>query len=1124
MAIDKATSKQIDAANPLVSTWLSANAGSGKTRVLTNRVARLLLDQVSPQNILCLTYTKAAANQMQNQLFRRLGQWAMKSDGDLREELRLLGVEKDLTPDSLSRARTLFARALETPGGLKIQTIHSFCATLLRRFPLEAGVSPFFREIDDRQSKSLLRDVLDALAAGPECDKVQALAQHYTDDSFESLAAELLRHRDRFSDPFTHASIWAQFGLHPGFDETELVSSVFLGDEDTLLKTLIAAMAEGGERDKTAAAKLSHVDAVNPNIDDVSRLIDVLLTGASKYPYSAKIGTLPTKSVAATIPDILPQLHALMERVQDARPRYVGLLGAQKTLVLRQFAEPFLAAVEQAKTQRGWLDFDDLILRAKRLLTDPVVAQWVLFRLDGGIDHILVDEAQDTSPDQWAVIELLAREFTTGLGARTDTQRTIFVVGDKKQSIYSFQGAKPQAFDDMAQLFGDRLQSVDQQLNTLSLDHSFRSSSAILAAVDATFSAADQAGLGGKSYHLAFWNDLPGRVDVWPLVPTEPEEQAREWFDPTDKPTARDHRILLAKKIAAELSRLVKSGSIPDDSGNFRRISAGDILILVQRRSLLFHEIIRACKAFDLPIAGADRLRIGGELAVKDIVALLSFLANPDDDLSLAAALRSPLFGLTEAQLFDLAHARHEPRLWPALMRRKGDFPEIFEMLFSLRNQADFLSPYDLMERVLTHHGGRTRLVARLGTEAEDGIDALTAQVLQYEQTNVPSLTGFVTWLETEDIEIKRQTDSVTNQIRVMTTHGAKGLEAPIVVLPDTSEPRMRLNSQILTPDGGAPVWKSAKDRQAQIETEAIEANRQAQIEERMRLMYVAMTRAEKWLIVCGSGEPSKSGASWYDYIRQGLIAANAQTVPFNDETILRLQHGEWQSPSTDEAAQPENAGDGLPEWATSAAPPPKKTKRLISPSELGGEKIVGGLSSDDGLDISGKTRGNILHKLLELLPRNPNNTWPRICSHLCQTFPGLPENFDPTDILSEASRLLTNPNLAHLFAEPSLSEVDIIADMPGRSGEKIYGSIDLLVFRPDMIWCVDFKSNAVVPDKPELVPSGILRQLGAYASALRQIYPERTIQPAILWTKNATLMPVSHDIVSKALSSVTTS
>ena len=451
---DEASERQVQAADPRASTWLSANAGSGKTRVLTDRVARLLLDGVEPQRILCLTYTKAAASEMQNRLFRRLGEWAMLDDAELRRALDALGVAA-VGHEVLAQARRLFARAIETPGGLRIQTIHSFCATLLRRFPLEAGVSPQFTELDDRAARLLREEIVEELADRIAPEVVADLARAYTGEDFGALAEEVARNAAGLLPPLDAPACRALYGVEG--DEAALLAQVFLGGEEEWMPALIAALEAGSANDQKAAAKLRLLSFASPTTATLAGLEGVLLTGASaKEPYTAKLGSFPTKATRGALGPLADRLDALMRRVEAARPVRCCLLAAERARLIHAFAGVFLPLYQARKAARGWLDFDDLIQRAKGLLTDPSVAQWVLFRLDGGIDHILVDEAQDTSPDQWKVIELLAQEFTSGRGAR-EVERTIFVVGDKKQSIYSFQGADVAAFDRMRAEFGERL-------------------------------------------------------------------------------------------------------------------------------------------------------------------------------------------------------------------------------------------------------------------------------------------------------------------------------------------------------------------------------------------------------------------------------------------------------------------------------------------------------------------------------------------------------------------------------------------------------------------------------------------------------------------------------------------
>lgn len=1092
-----ASERQRLAADPGQSTWLSANAGSGKTKVLTDRVARLLLSGTEPQRILCLTYTKAAAAEMQNRLFRRLGEWAMLEESRLILALQDLGLEEAPGPDTIKAARRLFARAIETPGGLKIQTIHSFCASLLRRFPLEARVSPSFVEMDDRSAELLRAEIIEEMAETRAPGVIARLANLYTGEDFLSLAADVAGKRARYLG-FDRADLPGLLGAVPGDTPDQLLGFVFAGDEAQWSGALIAALAKGSANDVKAAAKLAGVNFRTPKMADLVVLEGLLLTGASaKEPFTAKIGSFPTKATRASLGDITDALDALSERVEEARARRIALGALEKAEALHDFAAAFLPEYERRKQLRGWLDFDDLILRARDLLSESSVAQWVLYRLDGGIDHILVDEAQDTGPDQWRVIELLAQEFTAGQGAR-DNPRTIFVVGDKKQSIYSFQGADLEKFDAMQAHFSDRLQALGAGLRSLPLEYSFRSSPAILRAVDAT--CAPFTSLGTVS-HIAFHEGLPGRVDHWPVVEAEEDPEQGDWFDPVDLPSPRAPQVVLAETIAQNIKDLLDAGTqLPGHRGN-RLMRAGDVLILVQRRNVLFHEVIRACKAAGLPIAGADRLKLGAELAVRDLAALLSFLATQEDDLSLATALRSPLFGWSEAQIYDLAQGR-KGWLWEAL-RHREDHAGTLKVLHDLRKNADYLRPFELIDRILTRHDGRRRLIARLGAEAEDGIDQFLGQALSYERMEVPGLTGFLTWLETDDVEVKRQADAAGDRIRVMTVHGAKGLEAPVVILPDTGDRKPPSRGDTIVIEGEVPVWRTSDSHSPAAILQAKEDLARAWGEENQRLLYVAMTRAESWLIVAAAGKTERPDC-WYNAIAEGLKTAGAVAHDMPTGPGLRLQVGDWPETTAPEAPAAETRTI-LPDWAHQNPPAPPKIALPLRPSDLGGAKALGG---EGGLaEELAMNRGTALHLLLEQLPEHPQSDWPAIAASL----PGVDDS-----LLAEARNVLTDPDLAHIFAPGSLSEVALHADLGGRV---LQGAIDRLIVGADHILAVDFKSNATIPDAPEQVPEGILRQMGAYAHALAQIWPGKRIETAILWTTSGELMPLPGVLTTAALS-----
>ncbi len=1125
------TTAQRNAADPANSAWLMANAGSGKTSVLIDRVVRLLLDGTPPQRILCLTYTKAAASEMQNRLFQRLGGWSMLADHDLRKALARLGARDADDVSALAAARRLFAQAIEAPGGLRIQTIHSFCAGLLRRFPVEAGVPPGFTELDEFQTTDLRAAVAEQLASGSadEIAAVDGLAGLVSDSTFSSALDEMCRKRAYFDAALDQATLWKTLGLPADFDHMRLMDQVFMGGEDSLIDQLCVLLSNSGPNDRRDARKLQRARSAGHTPSGLAALESVLLFGADAKagPYAARIGNLPTKDLRnGSAAPLMPRLEALMRRVEDSRKSRLALAAADQTLALHRLATAFLPRYAAAKAERGWLDFDDLIRKAADLLTDRSVAAWVLWRLDGGIDHILVDEAQDTSPAQWGVIERLTEEIIAGSGA-ADRNRTVFVVGDPKQSIYSFQGADLAEFTAKHRHFKAWLASPGRGLIEEQLLQSYRSSPAILRAVDLTFRLPAQVGLGDSPpEHLAHFPDMPGRVDLWPAIEKPAKTEPADWIDPAHTPTEPSAEIVLANRVASELRWMIDAGTqIPQKDGIPRRMHEGDVLILVRRRRALFNAIIRACKSAGLSVAGADRMTLTDDLAVRDILALLSFLALPEDDLSLAAALRSPLFGWTEGMLYSLAQPRGDRTfLWVELRDRQAEFGDTFAVLQDLRDQSDFLRPYDLIERILIQHDGRRKLLARLGPESEDAIDELLTQALIYERTNVPGLTGFLGRLSSGDVEVKRQVSAAGREIRVMTVHGAKGLESPVVVLPETGNWKLEVKDQTLGGDTGTPLWRGPADELPETLRSAKDAAMAKTAEERMRLLYVAMTRAQSWLIVCAAGDADAGAASWHGLIAHGLASAGAADVPGLDGILIRrLGHGDWPVPLGAVAGDSAPVSQSLPDWANHRPAAIAPQPAVLNPSNLAGSKVMPGTPSPTGMPADAdKARafGTALHRLLEHLPMWPQPDWPGIAHTLLSIGEDAIDSRDTETLLQAARRVLLAPGLQALLARPALTEVELTGALPALGGLQVHGTIDRLMIADDLVLAVDYKSNAIVPNSPKDVPEGILRQMGCYAALLGDLYPDRRIETAILWTATASLMPLPPDIVRSALQS----
>ncbi|PZO67300.1 MAG: double-strand break repair helicase AddA [Paracoccus denitrificans] len=1113
--LNDASRAQHVAADPARSTWLTANAGSGKTRVLTDRVARLLLNGTSPERILCLTYTKAAATEMQNRLLDRLGGWAMLDDIDLRAQLATLGVT-DL-PD-LARARRLFAQAIETPGGLKVQTIHSFCAAVLRRFPLEAGVPQGFAELDDRTGTNMREEILQDMARVNDPAFADLLTLHSGDEIDGFLAS--IKGYDTEPDA---ADLWVQCGLSPDLTEETLLAQVFTPGTAAVLTDLTPLLLQGGKTDAATGAEFAAVAWAAPSLSALAVLEARLLTKTGPNAGLAKTGKFPTKDTQKAAAHLMADIEDLMARVQDAAPLRAGLAQAIKTLALHRFGHAFCKRYTAAKLQGGWLDFDDLIQRTARLLSNASMAQWVLFRLDGGIDHILVDEAQDTSPGQWQVIEHLTTEFTAGEGAR-DGDRTLFVVGDPKQSIYSFQGADTAVFDARRASFGTAFESVGNPIQQAELLHSFRSSPAILSVVDAVFQGDAAEGLGVPPRHIAFQDTAPGRVELWPPFPKPEKPDTGDWSNPVDQPAANSEHRLLAEEIAQRIAQMRGQPIHDVRHRTTRPVRAGDVLILVQRRAALFEEIIAALKRQGLPVAGADRLKLAAELAVRDIREVLSFLAMPRDDLSLAAALRSPLFGLDEGQLYDLAQPRRGS-LWDAL-RANGGYPRIVAVLDDLLGQVDFLRPYDLIARILIRHEGRVRLIARLGPEAEDGIDELLSQSLTYERSEAPSLTGFLVWLSDDDIEVKRQPGAAgegEGVIRVMTVHGAKGLESPIVILPDTAKRGTHQTGRtIASTDGKTVFWRGTKPDRSPAIAALVDDEARRRDEENRRLLYVALTRAESWLIVAAAGDAGEGLESWHAMVSAGMDRAAGLTASSHPAhwggDIRQLDFGAWPADAATVDHTP-TVPVPLPDWMRDHPPPSPVITRPIAATSLGGAKALAPTGAAVELDRqAAMLRGTRLHLLLEELPGRAAEDWPDIANAtLSGAEGGLPNAEEFAALLDEVAGVVAATDMvsAPTTTETVLREVPLVVNLPGVGA--MTGTIDLLRVTLDGVTVVDYKSNFDVPDDAQRVPDGILRQMAAYRNALRRIYPGRAVTAQILWTRGARFMDLPDDVLDAA-------
>jgi len=1138
LILTRAEDAQRLAADPTASVWVGASAGTGKTKVLTDRVLTLLLTETKPERILCLTFTKAAAAEMSNRIAGQLSKWNTQSDDELTEALTKLTGQTPTT-DQMVLARRLFTKVLDTPGGMHIQTIHSFCQSLLGRFPLEAGIAPHFSVMDDRDAFEALagaqETVLLRARAGqdePLAKALSVITSHIHETGFGDLMASLAYERSKLQRLFDQAgsveAIAQSLRAHLGVDAFESLESLitkacqegaFAGEA---LREAAAALETGSKTDGERGRTLSLWLAGNQEtrLENLAAYQEAYLT-AKGEPRK----TLATKKVAESVPGLIEALSEEAERLAALENRKRTLITLEATEALLVLGNALIGIYRQIKENRAQLDYDDLILKTRSLLEDKAVTPWVLYKLDGGLDHILVDEAQDTSPDQWRLITALADEFFRGKGA-SEEKRTVFSVGDVKQSIYSFQGADPQIFENMRLWFAELVENADEKWSPVNLTVSFRSTKAVLEAVDAVFArekdASQGVALDGLDIRHDAWRRGPGRVEVWPPVVPRGGPEREAWKPPVEPLQVASSRQRLASLVAKRIETMVESERLESKD---RPVEPGDILVLVRRRGAFVEELVRSLKQLKVPVAGVDRMVLSEQLVVMDLVALGHFLLLPEDDLTLATVLKSPLIGLSEDQLFALAYER-PGSLFDALARAaKSDpaFLAAYEELSHLMARADQMPPFELYSHVLTARGGRKKLFGRLGAEAEDPLNEFMDLALAYEQKHTPSLEGFLYWLESAGVEIKRDLEHGAKAVRIMTVHGAKGLQAPIVFLPDTMQVPTQSDG-LLWPrlnDGETTLlWPPRAAYRDETAAKIAEHNKQRTLEEYRRLLYVALTRAEDRLVVCGwqmSREPSED--CWHHQIKRGLSGiANTVEDAFlaqEEETetaeILLLENSGHKEDQKDDLALIKSSDDHpLPGWAFAPPGPEPVPTKPLTPSRPDEEPPARSpLGTDDGARFK---RGRLIHRLLETLPNlAPDKREEAARNWLARPAHSLePETQE--EIACETIAVLNEPRFAQIFGQNALAEAPIAGEI---AGNVVAGQVDRLVVTENEVLIIDYKTNRPPPEKVEAVPTVYFKQMAAYRALLQQLYPDKSVRCALLWTDGPRLMELPESTLN---------
>ncbi|MEL6413323.1 MAG: double-strand break repair helicase AddA [Pseudomonadota bacterium] len=1173
-AFEAAKQAQADAANPAQSVWVEANAGSGKTKVLIDRVARLLLRRPDgrpgalPDSILCITYTKAAANEMLARLYQRLGDWAVASDEKLRRSLAQLEDRPitSYTDDDLREARILFARALETPGGLRIETIHAFCTRILRRFPLEAGVSPGFSAIEEDEANDLWRAVLAAgldTAASLTPETLSILAEA-TGGLGVSTALDALRpHRQALQ------------GLDRTYSSenelTEIITATSRSDGRSQDHILAAAMGPDFPADDCARAIEDLKGIEKPGKAD-TKLLDALLalsasnTPRQRYdtymgalagakrdfpsgsnPYTAKAGEIVEDLFSRNLKTGAPEGREIT-RMKAVQSELQAAALAERTLALMQVGLPLLEAYKREKRLRGALDFDDLIAHTYTLLTHSSAAEWVLYKLDGGLTHLLLDEAQDTSPPQWALINAIVQEFQSGLGRdRLAEPRTQFVVGDPKQSIYSFQGADQQKFEQERQGFVRREEIVAEaearKVNLPEMAMSFRSTPEVLRFVDEVRAVVplDKSSTeplppreADVTPHAPRRLNQPGRVEVWPLeLPDAGEGEENAWTAPTDHVPADAPRRRLARTIAGRVRSMLDRGETvwrEQEDRSWRRepMRPDDVLILVRSRNDLFDALIESLKQENVPVAGADRLRLLDNLGVQDCLNLIRFALQPSDDLTLAEILRGPFCGLVDDDnhLFVLAHGRpKDSTLWDQLWASVAiDFQPARQFCHELIQNRN-LPVFEFLSRALTTRdadrlSGWDKLIQRLGEPVRDPVQALVSKALGYDMTSARSLQLFLAEIERQDTVLKRELGEPEGAVRVMTVHGAKGLQSPVVIVPDTTSATKPVGDALFFGADGVPLYSPSTRTDAPATAALREAANEAAERESRRLLYVALTRASDRLIIAGAGaRNSKTGfakSSWYRWCALAMRELLGADAPDEEDSEAAMVFGP--KPTLAKTAAVVNiAKPEAPVWLKRPAPAAQPPQRLAAPSRLTEDQSAVSLPFGAGRAAALK-RGRLIHALLQTLPEIAADRREATGQQFLAREPDIsPDEIE--EMLSVTLNTLNDPNFASVFAPGGRSEAAIVGTLP--NGQMVNGRVDRLIITPDEILIIDYKTDRPAPSDAAAVEFAYRVQLAAYRAVLADIYPDRPVRCALLYTDGPRLIEILGDELSESLNRV---
>ncbi|CAK6508316.1 MAG: exodeoxyribonuclease V subunit beta [Rickettsia endosymbiont of Ixodes ricinus] len=840
---------QQQASDPNYSVWVSASAGTGKTKILTDRFLRLLITGVEPSNILCLTFTNAAAVEMQARINSRLKYLSLCNAEKLEKELFLMSGDKP-SPQETENAKTLYNKILNSNEPLNIYTIHAFCQKILKIFPLEAGITPEFKILEETKLQDIFLNIRNELYLSDEHnDLIKVLLNRFHEITLQDIFTEIIEQKIKFKKLFTHKTISKEISnkrlalgqLNNIYDEIENLFAEY----DLEIKAQEIFFTKDGKKRKSLLSK------------ELTR----------KYP-----------KLLLELEKITSEIYRLDELRRIEELEY-------HTNLLTKLAHIILKKYDSYKEENNLLDYDDLIYYTEKLLNNKTMHKWLLHKLESEINHILVDEAQDTSPPQWNIITTLITEFNAADKQqnvipwlvhsiqekikkdwipRFDRGMTIFIVGDDKQSIFSFQGADLHNFSLVNEQLKANLTSTNKKFKNITLEYSYRSCAEILQFTHNVLKNIK------SDYPSLFLSNNPlisslrthqGIITVWPLVISEKQEELF-WALPEDYENSKSAADLLIKKIVNFIKEQIESKEILPSTAS--RIYEKDFMILVRKRDEFSNNLIKELSRAKLKVEISDRINLKENLTIMDLISVAKFVLLPDDDLNLAGLLKSPIIGMNEQQLYELLVNKNDNSLWDNL----SAYEEIYTKLNSLIEIYKISTVENFFDLVVNNLNLREIFYAYNGDDSDDMINELLTLSKNYVNDIDNSLQGFIAWFENNDIYIKRDMKH-SDKIRVMTIHGSKGLETPIVILCDSTTLPISSNKFIWDDKGEMFFSANIVDTPTFLQ-KLKDAEKLKDLQEYIRLLYVAMTRAKDQLIICGfSNKAAIPENCWYEITKK---------------------------------------------------------------------------------------------------------------------------------------------------------------------------------------------------------------------------------------------------------------